>query len=181
MTKKDWTLLVISSCNRKSLQPVHLQKSLFLLERNLTPSQLKVEDFYHFEPYDYGPFCSEIYSDAEKLVDEGYVHVDRPPKLSFQLYSPTEQGIAVANDLKKSLLPEASDYLKKIVQWACSLSFRSLISAIYNKYPDMKINAVGISQIIANEIKTGWNKDEYGKVAAEEAMDKIGEKISQKD
>ena len=139
MTKKDWTLLVISSCNRSPLQPVHLQKSLFLLQRNLTLSQLEVEDFYHFEPYDYGPFCSQIYLDAEKLTAEGFVHIDRPINQSFQLYSPTEQGLSSAGDLRKSLRPEVVDYLGRVVQWTCSMSFRSLISAIYRVYPDMMV------------------------------------------
>jgi hypothetical protein len=42
MTRKDWTLLVIAASEKKPLQPVHLQKSLFLLARNLSLGELKV-------------------------------------------------------------------------------------------------------------------------------------------
>ena len=140
MEKKDWTLLVISSCGR--LQPVHLQKALFLLGRNLKPSQLQAELFYNFEPYDYGPFCSEVYSDAEQLESDGLVHIDKPPGLSYRLYSPTEKGLQVAAELKKRLHHSVADYLEKLVQWACSMSFKKLVSVIYREYPDMKVNSI---------------------------------------
>ena len=39
--------------------------------------------------------------------------------------------------------------------------------------------AVGISQIIAHEIKSGWDKNQYGSAPPEEVMDKIGKRISE--
>jgi len=141
MNPKDWTLLVIAARKGKPLQPVQLQKSLFLLKRNLSLSQLQVKKFYQFTPYDYGPFCSKIYSDAETLCLEGLVHIDRLP-IFYRLYSPTEDGIVAANQLMKTLSPETKDYLEKVVEWTSSLSFNELVSAIYRAYPDMKKNSV---------------------------------------
>lgn len=142
MNAKDWTLLVIAARKGKSLQPVQLQKSLFLLGRNLSHRHLRVKTFYQFEPYDYGPFCSQIYSDAESLCFEGLVHIDCPPNLSYRFYSATEEGIVKANELKKILSPETKDYLEKIVEWTSSLSFNDLVSAIYQAYPEMKENSI---------------------------------------
>ena len=142
MNPKDWTLLVIAARNGKPLQPVQLQKSLFLLGRNLSVHQLQVESFYQFEPYDYGPFCSQVYSDAESLCFEGFVHIDCPISLSYRFYSATGEGIAKANELKKILSPETRDYLEKIVEWTSALSFNDLVSAIYSAYPDMKENSI---------------------------------------
>lgn len=142
MDPKDWTLLVIAARNGKPLQPVQLQKSLFLLGRNLSLRQLQVESFYPFEPYDYGPFCSQVYSDAEGLCFEGFVHIDCPINLSYRFYSATEEGIVKANELKKILSPETRDYLEKIVEWTSSLSFNDLVSAIYQAYPEMKENSI---------------------------------------
>jgi uncharacterized protein YwgA len=141
MTPKDWTLLVIASRKGKPLQPVQLQKSLFLLERNLSLAQLKVESFYQFERYDYGPFCSKIYSDAETLCIEGLVHIDRLP-ISYHLYSATEEGITAAKKIIETLSPEIRDYLEKVVEWTSSLSFNDLVSAIYQAYPEMKENSI---------------------------------------
>jgi hypothetical protein len=67
MVPKDWTLLGLAAARGQSLQPVHLQKALFLLGRELTLDQLRVDRFYQFEPYDYGPLCSAVYADADAL------------------------------------------------------------------------------------------------------------------
>jgi uncharacterized protein YwgA len=139
MNPKDWTLLVIAARKGKMVQPVQLQKSLFLLKKNLSLPQLQVSRFYQFEPYDYGPFCSKIYADAENLCEEGLVHIDR---VSYRLYSATEDGLAAAARLKRALTDEAKDYLSKVVEWTCALSFNDLVSAIYRAYPDMKKNSI---------------------------------------
>ena len=93
MTPKDWTLLAIAAAQSKPLQPVHLQESLFLLSENFTRSQLQVDQLYTFRAYDYGPFCSDVYVDAEALCGEGLVRVDRPSGVSYQLYCPTDEGL----------------------------------------------------------------------------------------
>ena len=142
MMARDWILLVIAAAPSKQLQPVHLQKSLFLLGRRLSGKQLQVEEFYQFEPYDYGPFCSQVYSDADQLRDEGLVHIDQPTSLSFRLYSVTEQGGERANTLRKALDQDVRNYLDRLVSWTSSLSFKRLVSAIYHEFPDMKVNSV---------------------------------------
>ena len=142
MTAKDWTMMVIASERSKPVQPVHLQKALFLLSRKLTPSQLQVATFYEFEPYDYGPFCSQIYSDAEALYSDGYVHIDRPPVLSYALYCATEEGYNRAATLRAWLAPEVAKYLEDLVAWTTSMPFKRLVSAIYREFPDMKVNSV---------------------------------------
>jgi len=94
MTPKDWNLLAIAEAQSKPLQPVHLQNSLFLLGENLTRSQLQVDQFYTFRAHDYGPFCSDVYVDAEALCGEGLVRGDRPSGVSCQLYCPTDDGLS---------------------------------------------------------------------------------------
>jgi len=142
MIPKDWTLLVIAAGMGRPLQPVHLQKALFLLDRNLSQAQLQVNAFYDFEPYDYGPFCSNIYSDAEELCHEGLVHIDQPLRLSYRQYLATNPGQARAEELREMLTRDVTTYLDTVVRWVTSLSFRQLIAAIYKAYPDMEVNSV---------------------------------------
>jgi uncharacterized protein len=142
MIPKDWTLLVIAASPEKPLQPVHLQKALFLLDRNLSRAQLQVNAFYEFEPYDYGPFCSDIYSDAEELCHEGLVHIDQHLWLSYRQYLVTKPGQAKAEELREMLTRDVTAYLDDVVRWVTSLSFRQLIAAIYKAYPAMKVNSV---------------------------------------
>ena len=142
MTPRDWTLLVIAAADPKPLQPVQLQKSIFLLGRNLSSAQLQVKEFYQFQPYDYGPFCSDIYSDAEKLSDEGLIRIDPPLSLSYQQYHITDQGRTKAAQLRAKLPKKVTSYLGAVVTWVTALPFSRLISAIYKAYPEMKVNSV---------------------------------------
>lgn len=142
MKPKDWTLLVIAAAQPNPLQPVHLQKTLFLLGRKLTLKQLQVKKFYRFEPYDYGPFCAEIYADTEALMAEGLVHIDQPAFQSYRLYSVTRAGIVRAETLRAQLNQDVRGYLDRLVAWARPFSFNQLVSAIYGLYPDMKVNSV---------------------------------------
>jgi hypothetical protein len=74
LRKKEWTLVVIVLAGGRPLSPVQLQKSVVLVGE-LLPNNVLPEDFYVFEPYNYGPFCPEVYADAEKLAEEGLVQI----------------------------------------------------------------------------------------------------------
>jgi uncharacterized protein YwgA len=142
LTPKDWTLMVIAAARGRAVEPVQLQKALFLLSRQLTPSQLRVRRFYDFAPYDYGPFSREVYDDAEQLEREGLIHVERPPQARFNLYAATEAGLERAAQLNAQLSAPVRVHLRSVVDWATSLTFTELVSAIYTAYPDMKENSV---------------------------------------
>jgi hypothetical protein len=142
MTRKDLTLLAIAFAAHKPLQPVQLQKSVFLICQNLSAPQLGIDRLYEFEPYDYGPFCSEVYRDADKLESEGLVTITRPPESDFKLYRATGDGVERAQELGRPLSPEVRDYVKKAVGFTQGLSFNQLVSAIYRAYPNMRLNSV---------------------------------------
>jgi hypothetical protein len=141
MKPAEWALLVIASAGGRPLQPVQLQKSLFLLSRNL-PVELTAGGFYQFEAYDYGPFSRMIYEDAEALEGAKFVRIQRPPEARFNLYSATTAGKDVADRLGALLPPRATAYVRDIVSFTQSLPFNELVSTIYLLYPDTKINSV---------------------------------------
>jgi len=141
MERRDWNLLVLSAAGGTSLSPVQLQKSLFLLERNL-PVEVRGEDFYHFEPYNYGPFDSNVYSDASILTFQGLAQSSQSCQGNWTEYAATAEGMDRANVLKASLPRGVADYVGKIVQWVRGQSFTSLVRAIYERYPEMKEKSV---------------------------------------
>ena len=124
------------------LQPVQLQKSLFLLGRNLSPEKLQNDSFYKFEAYDYGPFCGEVYKDAEALEGNGMIAIMRPPLVRFNIYEITDLGTEHARALRKSLDEATTSYLDAVVDFTKSLSFTELVSAIYKAYPEMREKSV---------------------------------------
>lgn len=141
MTRKDWTLLVIAAAGGP-VSPVQLQKILFLLSENLGPERLRVERFYDFQPYDYGPFDGEIYSDAESLEAEGLVTIEVPLNQRYREYCATPAGHELAQTYRLRLDAAVREYLTHVVTWVRSLSFNALVQAIYKKYPRMATNSV---------------------------------------
>lgn len=139
MERRDWNVLVLAAAGGQALTPVQFQKALFLLERNL-PVTVIGDDFYRFEPYNYGPFDSSVYSDALGLVNNQLALVSNQGR--WKQYAATAAGIARAKDLEKALPPETAEYVRKIVSWVRGQSFTSLVQAIYKLYPDMKANSV---------------------------------------
>ena len=138
MDRKDWLLLVLSSGG--SLSPVQLQKSLFLIAQELTPSLFN--DYYEFVPYDYGPFDSDIYSDAHTLQSEGHVVIDNPLARGWRRYSITDSGQEQAQSIRDQLDTGDVEKLDEVVSWVASQSFASLVRSIYERFPEYKTRSV---------------------------------------
>jgi DNA-binding PadR family transcriptional regulator len=134
-------LVAIAAAGGEPVAPVQLQKSLFLLGKEL-PGEVGA-DFFKFKPYHFGPFSATIYQDAERLEAAGLVRIDREePGRSWALYMATQAGLDVAAAVAKTKSQRAVQYLRAAVQWARGLSFTELVSAIYRRYPEQRVNSV---------------------------------------
>ena len=142
LDKRDWLLLVIAAANGHSVSPVQLQKALFLIGRNLSAAQLRCKSFYDFRPYDYGPFDSYIYRDAERLQEEGNVIITAPSTRTYREYVATTVGLEKARLVKDQLDATTQGFLENVVKWVRAVSFSELVRAIYRAYPEMKVNSV---------------------------------------
>ena len=118
-----------------------LQKLLFLLNENIRPCIGGTG--YKFVPYHYGPF------------DSSRVHHDDMSQLRMKAWRQLSQLVTRADGstrLPKQARQKASGYSTtltprhKYVRDVCNFvheqSFASLVSSIYNAYPDMKVNSV---------------------------------------
>jgi uncharacterized protein len=139
MKRQDWTLLALSFANGRGLSAVQLQKALFLLERGL-PDEVGPR-FYNFTPYNYGPFDSSVYKDADVLADQSLVNISKPTG-RYTVYSITPEGAKSAKELVAKAPARAVQHLKDIVEWIQTLTFAQLVRAIYTRYPEMKENSV---------------------------------------
>jgi uncharacterized protein YwgA len=140
MERKYWTLLVLDEARPGSLSPLQLQKTLFLISKNL-PNEIGA-DFYQFVPYNYGPFDSDVYSDVRILVNEGLVAKVQIVGRSWVSYEITPQGHQAATDVRPQISERASRYIGKVVRWVESVTFTQLLSAIYRVYPEYKAKSV---------------------------------------
>lgn len=139
MNRKDWTLLAITAAKMKGLSPVQLQKTLFLLGREMGPAV--GSNFYDFKPYHYGPFDRSVYTDAEQLAKAGEVEITQRPGENWNSYVATRDGEVRASWLAREA-PAAAEYLDELVNWVQHQSFQSLVTAIYAEYPEMRANSV---------------------------------------
>jgi uncharacterized protein YwgA len=121
----------------KGLDPVRLQKCLFLFGERLPKL---TQQFYKFKPYNYGPFCQDIYRDAEALQSQGLVAISGSGATKF--YRLTSAGVKEASGLLETVPEIARKFLCDVTAWASSLTFPQLVSAIYKEFPKYKQNSV---------------------------------------
>src|SRR6266568_3645095 len=91
MDRQTWLLIALDFAGSRALSPAQLQKSLFLLGREL-PEKLGTSEFYSFRPYNYGPFCKQIYEDAEWFAEKGFVSISQTFGRQYSEYAITPQG-----------------------------------------------------------------------------------------
>jgi hypothetical protein len=140
MDNKDWIILAADAAAPGPLSPVQLQKTLFILKQEL-PGEVGA-GFYQFRPYNYGPFSSPIYSDAEVLAKQGLITIDTVPGQSWPNYSITAAGRAYAQELVLRASGPAVPYLRSLVDWATKIRFQDLLRSVYAKYPEYAVNSV---------------------------------------
>lgn len=144
MERRHWALLVIGEAGPSGLSPLQLQKSLFLIGKNL-PAEVG-ESYYEFIPYNYGPFDAHVYSDAQHLVNQELVQMIQVAGRSWSYYTITPTGHRMSEHIKQTEVSDrASQYIARVVKWVQHLSFAQLLSAIYQAYPEYKAKSVFVA------------------------------------
>jgi len=132
LSKKDILLVFISlpiDDAPKLVSPIQIMKSMFLLKE-----EAKIQDFYEFIPYLYGPCSFEVYSDLISLKEENLIEDVQTP-FSWKHYKVTAKGNEVTNRLLKSFDKTVLQKLKEIKMFVLSKTFLELLKYVYEKYP----------------------------------------------
>lgn len=140
LSKQDWTLLVIDAAKPNTLTPLQLQKSLFLLGRNI-PEAVK-PNFYKFVPHNFGPFSKEIYGDVESLKNQGLIDEITKAGQNWPEYRISQTGIQQAEKIRALVPTDAKTYLDTLVKWVERQSFQDLLHSVYKAYPEFAKNSV---------------------------------------
>jgi uncharacterized protein len=140
MTREQLILAAMATADRPNHMPVQLQKLFFLIDRRMP----KAVDGPHFDfqPYHYGPFDRAVFDVLEKLAAKGLVEVERQSDRRWKKYRLTEQGQERGAKILKTLQEPTRTYLERLSRYVRSMSFPELVSAIYDAYPEMKVNSV---------------------------------------
>jgi hypothetical protein len=138
MTRNDVVLAILAAAAGRAFTPVQLQKTAFLVTKNL-PHIFDAQHTFNFQPYDYGPFDKHVYSEAELLELMGFATISRG---RWSTYAATQSGIERGRQLLAQLPREWNEYIHNLSNWALSQSFSSLVKTIYNAYPEMRVNSI---------------------------------------
>lgn len=141
MNRRDLLLAVLACSDGRPYSPVQIQKAIFLVSRNM-PSLISQGPRFNFTPYDYGPFDSSVYSEAEILQDQGYAIVAPSNSGRWSTYAASDAGLGAGREILTRLPPAAREYLASVSRWVRSQSFSSLVKSIYDAYPEMKVNSI---------------------------------------
>lgn len=134
MTRSDWLLLLLGLPPvPHGLEPVRVQKALFLLARE---GGIPTRERYWFVPYNYGPMSPRIYRDVDALVDAGLVERVPAPGYAWGLVAATDRGRARAEELAGEADARRVERLRAIRSEVTSLSFADLLESVYARYPD---------------------------------------------
>jgi len=144
LNKKNLTLIALGMAYPDKLSPVQLQKTVFLFQQCLEEGGWTsiIDKFYQFQPYDYGPFCQDIYEDTHDLSKQGLATIERSPNSQFLLYGASETGRSKSQQLESHLMPPVKEYFNNLSAWVRHQTFSSLLSSIYEKYPSMAVNSI---------------------------------------
>lgn len=136
MTPSDWLLILIAARpTRQGLDPIRLQKGMFLLARE---GGLAARERYWFVPYNYGPMSPALYRDLERLEEEGLVERSLVLDESWRRLTATEAGMERARRLRRGARrhsPEAVAELSRIKRAIVRMTFAELIADVYRRYP----------------------------------------------
>jgi len=142
VTAADWLLLFVAQRPAVPLDPVRLQKGLFLLAAS---GAVPAPERFHFEPYSYGPMSRSLYRDARTLRAEGLLLGVRAPGRSWELLRPSDAGEARACLLRaraRRRSPRAVEQLAAIRRLVDELSFAELLRLVYARHPEYAVNSV---------------------------------------
>lgn len=143
LTPCQETLLVfLGAGGGEKLDPIRIQKGLFILAEETPPEWLPSEARYRFEPYHYGPYSSALYRDLDELERRGYINTTLVAGQSWNYYSLSSEGTRAYREVSEAMDPKAVEYSRKIREFVGKLSFRKLLTTVYEQYPKYAVNSV---------------------------------------
>lgn len=122
----EFLLSVIYANNQEKIEGIsRIQKITFIIQEETEINE------YRFKPYDFGPWCKEIYTDMEYLMEGGYIYKD-----SEGNYSVTERGESYMSVFNQKY-DHPQSKIKQIKQKYNDMHIVKVINKIYRKYPRM--------------------------------------------
>ena len=142
LTPRQETLVTFLGAGNKKLDPIRIQKGLFLLAMETPEDWLPSEARYAFEPYHYGPYSVDINRDLEELQRRGYLEITEVLGRSWNYYSLSPEGSEAVRGVSERMDARTLEYVGKLREFVGRLPFNRLLTKVYDKYPSYAVNSV---------------------------------------
>lgn len=136
LSKGDWLLLLL---RQKPLDRIRLMKALFLIWHR---SGRKLEDYYEFTPYMYGPCSFDLYRELDALQQQHLVSQAPHPVAQWASYYLTPMGASRASAIQEAAGRETADFVRAVAEEVASLGFHALLRKVYSEAPDFASQTV---------------------------------------
>jgi len=133
--KAKWILAILRI---SPLDRIHIMKALFLLWRRVG----EIPDYFHFEPYLYGPCSFEVYDVLAAMEKEGLIVQPSHPMPQWANYYLTERGRKEAEHAIREIDPELRERLETVTREVSRLGFYALLERVYDEAPEFAVNSV---------------------------------------
>jgi hypothetical protein len=133
--RAHWLLLFVDAAGRAPVDPVRIQKGMFLLAMS---GALPAAERYRFEPYLYGPMSRDVYRDVRAFGERRLVDAHPVEGASWQVVGSTHAGRQLAAALRRRARAERPAALAEVASLRSrldGLSFADLLGSIYDRYP----------------------------------------------
>jgi hypothetical protein len=154
MRRRDWLLAFLAvepaggwqwrDGSTYWIDPVRVVKGLFLAQHQDVDETIVPLSFqpYHFYPYAYGPFSSEVYADLDRLHEAGLVERQDVPGKTYARWRLTPEGQNVASHVLAELEPHAVARLRAAKRCVVFTAFSSLLRYVYGRFPSYATSSV---------------------------------------
>lgn len=141
MDRVDWLILLLAfkGADSSALDPVRIQKGMFLFSKEADRPETEL---YDFKPYNYGPYCADLKRDATALVDAGVAESVEVPGYTWAKTELSAAGMARASALLSKSPTDAAVKLFEIKQAITSTDFSGLLRDVYSRYPDFATKSI---------------------------------------
>jgi uncharacterized protein YwgA len=126
-----------------------MTKLTFLAEDRLAKEDVDMSEEvdFSFYPYDYGPFSKELLEELERFEENGIIEVSetntfRNKRVDYALTPPAERELRNWKQSGDSELTKIFEAAEEVVEDFNTMSIRSLLDYIYEKYPQYQKNSV---------------------------------------
>lgn len=136
LTRREWLLLVL---REKPLDRIHLMKALFLIWHR---SGQKIDGFFEFVPYMYGPCSFDLYRELAAAEKERLIAQAPHVPSHWASYFLTAKGKRTADAVAGRATQDRLRHIQAVVTEIAPLGLNDLLQVVYSEAPEFATKSV---------------------------------------